>query len=138
MAHYQIRIDETLPVSVDKAFGVLADHAALGRLLRAPVKRVVDGQGDPNGVGSVRLIGPPMVGVEETVTALTPLKSIHYRVSKGGFPMRNHQGVMLFEPSGSSQCRVQWQIDYDMPPLIGEGVTAVLTKVLTAGLKRIR
>jgi Polyketide cyclase / dehydrase and lipid transport len=137
MPHYQIRIDETLAASLGQAFSTLADHQALGRLLAAPVKRIVDGQGDVNGVGSVRQIGPGLVGIQETVTAIETNKSIHYRITKGGFPMRNHQGVMHFETAGTG-CRVQWLIDFDMPPLLGEVVSATLKRVLTQGLRRLR
>jgi len=137
MPHYQIRIDETLPVAVAQAFATAADHQALGRLLAAPVKRIVDGQGDVNGVGSVRQIGPGLIGIQETVTAIDPGKSIHYRITKGGFPMTNHQGVMRFESAGTG-CRVQWDIDFDMPPLLGDVVSATLKRVLTQGLRRLR
>jgi carbon monoxide dehydrogenase subunit G len=137
MSHYQIRIDETLPTPPTQAFATLSDHQALGRLLSAPVKRIVDGQGDLNGVGSVRQIGPGLVGIQETVTAIDPGKAIHYRITKGGFPMRNHQGAMHFEPAGTG-CRIQWHIDFDMPPLLGEVVSAALKRVLTQGLRRLR
>jgi Polyketide cyclase / dehydrase and lipid transport len=137
MPHYQIRIDEILPTPPAHAFATLADHQALGRLLSAPVKRIVDGQGDLNGVGSVRQIGPGLVGIQETVTAIDPGKAIHYRITKGGFPMRNHQGVMHFESAGTG-CRIQWHIDFDMPPLLGDVVSATLKRVLTQGLRRLR
>jgi carbon monoxide dehydrogenase subunit G len=137
MPHYQIRIDETLSASLAQAFAAVSDHNTFGKLLGVPVKRVVDGTGDVNGVGSVRQIGPGLVGVQETITAIEPQRSIHYRITKGGFPMHNHQGAVRFESAGTG-CRVHWEVDYDMPPLLGQIVTAALTKVLTQGLRRIR
>lgn len=137
MPHYQIRIDETLPISLAQAFATLSDHQALGRVLAAPVKRVTDGQPDINGVGSVRQIGPGLVGIQETITAVEPQKAIHYRITKGGFPMRNHRGVMQFE-TAEPGCRIQWHIDFDMPPLLGDVVSATLKRVLTQGLRRMR
>jgi len=137
MPHYQIRIQESLQVSVQQAFEALSDHNGLGRLMGVPVKRLVDGTGEPNGLGSVRQIGLPVVGVQETVIGFEPQRSIQYRITKGGFPMRNHQGAVHFEPAGTG-CRVRWEVDYDMPPVLGNGVTAVLTKVLRQAVLRVR
>ncbi len=137
MSHYQIRIDETLQVSVQQAFAALSDHNGLGRLMGVPVKRLLDGAADPNGLGSVRQIGLPVLGIQETVTGFEPQRSIQYRITKGGFPMRNHQGAVHFEPSGTG-CRVRWEVDYDMPPVLGNGVTAVLNKVLRQAVLRVR
>ena len=42
---------------VEQMFAALADHNQLGRVLGIPVRRVRDGEGDVNGVGSVRRLG---------------------------------------------------------------------------------
>lgn len=137
MPRYQILIDESFRRPVDEVFARLSDHNQMGKLFGAPVKRIKDGQGDLNGVGSVRHIGPPgPLGVQETVTAFEPSQRIEYRVTKGGAPMKNHQGRMLFNatPQGS---RLQWQIDYDMPPIIGGIVTKVLKSALSKGVRSL-
>jgi uncharacterized membrane protein len=137
MPHFQIRIDETLQASVQQAFSVLSDHNGLGRLMGVPVKRIVDGATELNGLGSIRQIGLPVLGIQETVTGFEAQRMIQYRITKGGFPMRNHQGAVFFESAGTG-CRVRWEVDYDMPPMLGNAITAVLNKVLRQAVLRVR
>jgi uncharacterized protein YndB with AHSA1/START domain len=138
MPRYQILLDESLRRPLPEVFEALSNHNNMGKLFGAPVKRIKDGPaGDLNGVGSVRQLGPSgPLAVHETVTAVVPLQRIDYFVSKGGAPMKNHQGQIRFEatPQGT---HVQWQIDYDMPPLLGGIVRQVLTKVLTRALRSL-
>jgi carbon monoxide dehydrogenase subunit G len=138
MPRYQIILDESVSRPVPDVFEALSNHNTMGKLFGVPVKRIKDGPaGDVNGAGSVRqlgLAGP--LAVHETVTAVDPLKRIDYFVSKGGAPMKGHQGQIRFEatPQGT---RVQWDIGYNMPPVIGGIVSRVLTKVLTRALRSL-
>jgi hypothetical protein len=108
----------------------------MSKLFGAPVKRIADGQSDVNGVGSVRQIGFWPVAVHETVLAYEPHSSIEYQVTQGGFPMSKHHGQMRFSSLGEGS-RLNWQIDFDMPPLIGDVVTAVLKSVLSKGVRSL-
>lgn len=137
MPRYQILIDQSFKRPVGEVFHALADHNNMARLFGAPVKRIHDGHGDINGVGSVRHIGPGgPLGVQETVTFFDPTKRIDYRITKGGAPMKNHQGQMCFESTVQGS-RLQWQIDFDMPPVIGGIVSKVLKGTLTRGLRKL-
>jgi hypothetical protein len=122
---------------VEQLFAALADHNKLGKVFGIPVRRVRDGQDDVNGVGSVRRLGVGPLGVEETVTALETNRSIDYRISKGGGPVRNHSGRLDF--SGASEgSRVTWTIQFDAAlPLLGPAVKFVLGQAVRLGLKRI-
>lgn len=135
MPRYQIRITQNFDRPVDEVFARLADHDNLKHVFKVPVRRIRDGQGDPNGVGSVRRLGLGPLAVEETVTALARNRSIDYRITKGGAPLRNHRGSLRFAaaPGGST---VHWSIDYEVPlPLVGALVRAVLNSRISAGLR---
>lgn len=137
MPRYVVDVAQQYAAPVESVFRALADHNRLGRVLGIPVKRVVNGMGDINGVGSVRRMGLWPVAVEETVVAVVPNESIDYRISKGGAPLRNHSGALHFSPAGSGS-RVSWQIHFDAPPVIGAVVQQVLTQGLRLGLKRVK
>ncbi|TAL17124.1 MAG: SRPBCC family protein [Aquabacterium sp.] len=135
MPRYQIRITQSFARPVDEVFARLADHDNLRSVFKVPVHRIRDGKGDVNGVGSVRRIGMGPLAVEETVTALARNRSIDYRITKGGAPLRNHRGSLRFSstPGGST---VHWSIDYEVPlPLIGALVRAVLNSRISSGLR---
>jgi hypothetical protein len=137
MARQKIEIVQDSGKSVAQLFAILSDHNRLREVFGIPVKRIRDGKSDLNGLGSVRRIGfPGPLGVEETVTGLHPDRSIDYRISKGGGPVRNHAGRMVFEtmPGGS---RVIWTIEFDALPLLGTAIRLVLTTAIKGGLKRI-
>jgi uncharacterized protein YndB with AHSA1/START domain len=137
MPRYQILIDRSFKRPVHEVFGALADHNGMSQLFGARVKRVKDGQADLNGVGSVRHIGPPgRFGVQETVLGFVRDQRIHYRVTRGGAPMKNHNGQMQFESTNTGS-RLRWQIDYDMPPVIGSIVRTVLMRTLKRGLRKL-
>ena len=63
----RLQIRETLPLPIDVAFARLSDPQRLGAALGAPVKRTRDGEGDVNGLGSVRTIGFRPLEVDETI-----------------------------------------------------------------------
>ena len=116
----RVEIHQDFPMPVAKVFADLGDHENLGRILGAPMTRIVDGRGPggKNGVGSVRRVGPPVVGFEETVTACEVDKLIEYKVTKGG-PIKNHLGRMVFTetPTGS---HLHYVITFD-PKVPGTG-----------------
>jgi len=137
MSQQNIEIVQDFNKPLAEVFAHLADHNKLGKVLGIPVRRVRDGEGDVNGVGSVRRLGFGPLAIEETVTAVSPNRSIDYRISKGGGPVRNHRGRLEF--SGSKRgSRVAWTIQFDASlPLVGPIVKAVLTQGIRLGLKRI-
>jgi len=138
MAQQQVRVTREFHQPVETIFAALADHENLSKVFGIPVRRVRDGnKGDLNGVGSVRRLGIGPIGVEETVTAVTPNRSIRYKITKGGAPIRNHRGELAFAKTAQGST-VLWTIDFDASvPLAGPILKFVLTQALTMGLKRI-
>ena len=130
MGNSTVSVRQQFNAPAHNEFGALYDHNRLGEVLGVPVKRIRDGVGDVNGVGSARTLGFwPMIA-EETVTSVEENKLIGYRITKGGAPLRNHRGRVAFRdnPSGTE---VEWTISFDAPPIVG----ALVCKVLTAGIR---
>lgn len=134
---HRITLSHRSQLPLDELFATLSDHNRLGEVLGAPVKRIRDGQPDVNGVGSVRKIGVGPLGVEETVTDVKPNASIEYRITRGGFPIRNHLGQLVFAADGNGS-RVDWTIEFDSAlPVVGSVARVALGKLIGAGLRRI-
>ncbi|MEL0027757.1 MAG: SRPBCC family protein [Perlucidibaca sp.] len=97
MAKQRIEVIQSFPFSVEKLYGFLSEHENLGAIFPAKIKRIRDGQGAVNGVGSVRrIMMAPGVALEETVTKAEPNELIEYTITKGGWPINSHLGVMKF------------------------------------------
>lgn len=137
MQRIDIRKDFSLPV--DKLFAHLSEHENLETIFHpTKIRRIADGQGARNGVGSARemraLGGPAFV---ETVTAYRENELIEYRITRGS-PLKNHLGVMRFSatPTGS---RLHYTIEFEGKfPLIGLLIRTVLERGIRQGLTRIR
>ncbi|HVL00616.1 MAG TPA: SRPBCC family protein [Dongiaceae bacterium] len=139
MASQFIQMNVTFNAPVSTVFAELSDHEKMGKVLGAKVKRIKDGKGAVNGVGSVRLITPvPLAGFEETVTAFEPNKLIEYTVTKGS-PLKNHLGRMVFsESNGKTQLHYTIQFELKFPiPLGGLLLKTALEKVILSGLHKL-
>jgi hypothetical protein len=121
---------------VQELFADLADHERLHRVFGVRVRRIRDGVGEPNGVGSVRRMGVGPLRLEETVIAIEPQRSIEYRITRGAGPVRNHSGRLEFSSVGTGS-RVIWTIDYDSLPIVGTALHAVLTRIIKRGLGKL-
>lgn len=139
MAKNYIQMNATFNAPVPIVFAELSNHEKMGKVLGAKVKRVKDGKGDINGIGSVRRITPvPLADFEETVTGFEPNKLIEYTVTKGS-PIKNHLGRMVFSES-NGKTHLHYTIQFDMKlgiPFSGFLLKTVLEKVITSGLHRL-
>ena len=136
MGHHTVEVVHASARPVHELFADLADHERLSHVFGVPVRRIRDGEGDPNGVGSVRRMGMGPIKLEETVTAVEPQRSIEYRITRGAGPVRNHRGRLEFASVGTGS-RVTWTIDYDSLPLVGTAVKAMLSRALKRGLGKL-
>jgi uncharacterized protein YndB with AHSA1/START domain len=135
--HIEIIKDFNAPV--ERVFAYLGEHENLGIIFApASIRRISDGQGARNGVGSARemkiLVGPSFV---ETVTAYKENELIEYRITRGS-PLKNHRGVMRFSaiPGGT---RLHYTIEFAGKfPLVAEIVKPVLEQGIRKGLNKIR
>lgn len=92
-----------------------------------------EGDGDPNGVGSIRRLGyPPLAGSREQVVVFEPPEHLGYVILSGSLPVKHYRSDMYLyeEPSGT---RVEWRGSFD--PLV-PGTGRVMERVVRATLER--
>jgi catechol 2,3-dioxygenase-like lactoylglutathione lyase family enzyme/uncharacterized protein YndB with AHSA1/START domain len=129
--HATVRIDA--PVEV--AWAVVADHEGMTAWNPlGPVKRVADGDAQPDGRGSERLISTRVGGVVEQVVEFDAPRTYRYRVIKGS-PFVCHQGEIRLSPRGE-QTDLTWTIRF-RPKLPGTGplIAAVFSRALARMLR---
>lgn len=134
MPEHRITLHQEFLKPVDEVFGYLADHHNLATIFGIPVKRVKDGEGDPNGVGSVRQLGMKPLAIEETVRLVVPNETIEYAITKGGGPVTAHYGKQRFEAIDGGT-RLHWEIRFYAPRVVGAVVAKTLDVALTRGLR---
>jgi len=76
----RVEIHQDFSTPLERVFQEFADHDKLGRILGAPMKLIVEGSGEGGklGVGSVRRVGPPVVGLEETIVTFKANELIEF------------------------------------------------------------
>lgn len=137
MPKQKVQVTQSFSAPVEAVFAALSDHNKLGPVLGVPVRRIKDGNDDPNGVGSIRTIGPGPIGTQETVVGFVPNERVDYVITKFGGPVRNHNGELRFKSTDNGS-EVTWNIHFDtFPSVIGGGVKSVLELALKAGLGRL-
>jgi hypothetical protein len=135
----RIEIVHDFPQSVEKIFNWIGDHNNLGEIFFPfTVTRIKDGQGDVNGVGSVRKLSAfPLIPVEETVTQFQANKLIEYKVTSKMAPIKEHLGVMLFE-SYNGGTRLRYTITFKgVVPLLGPALKVGLGQGIKRGLNKL-
>ena len=139
MAKNFAQMNVSFNAPVQAVFAELSDHEKMGAVLGAKVRRIKDGKGDINGIGSVRRITPvPLADFEETVTGFEPNKLIEYTVTKGS-PIKNHLGRMVFSEEGG-KTHLHYTIQFDMKlgiPFTGFLLKTILETVITSGLHKL-
>jgi uncharacterized protein YndB with AHSA1/START domain len=133
-----VHIEHDFAKPPERIFAHLAEHENLAEVFGAKVTRLRDGEGERNGVGSVRRLkvgpAPPF---EETVEEFVVPRRIVYRITKGG-PLRGHVGVMDFEPTPSGGTRFVYDIRIASPiPGLAPLVTASLTRSISKALASV-
>jgi uncharacterized protein YndB with AHSA1/START domain len=133
----RVHVTQDFPQPVEELFAYLSEQENLEPLFGAKIRRLSDGSdGTRNGAGASReLRVGPLPGFVETNTEVVPNELIRYRITKGGI-IKNHEGVMRFSPQGSGS-RLDYTIHFDgRAPGVGPLVKAMLTRSITAGLRR--
>ncbi|HTO08561.1 MAG TPA: SRPBCC family protein [Myxococcota bacterium] len=129
----QIELTQHVAAPPDRVFAVYTDHAGWERW--AGVKEVVlrqKGDPPPNGLGAIRVIRARGMAIEEEVTGFDPPRRMTYRLVAGA-PVRDHEGVVRFEPDGAGT-RVTWNVRFR--PLV-PGTGWLLRRVLEGGLRDV-
>jgi len=95
MPKHEIRLSARIHAPVEKVFAFFADHERFGTLFGGSARRIREGDREPNGLGSVRRIGPGPLSFDETIVAFEPNQRIDYQITRGS-PIKNHIGQIRF------------------------------------------
>lgn len=106
MPQHEVRIHETIQAPRDQVFAFFADHEKFATLFGGTCKRIKDGSDEPNGLGSVRRLGPGPLSFDETIVTFDKPARIEYQVTRGS-PIKNHLGSINFMSVGETT-----QVDY--------------------------
>jgi uncharacterized protein YndB with AHSA1/START domain len=130
-----IEVVRRIAGSPDAVFRVYTDHAAWaawGGIRTARIER--EGNPPPNGSGCVRVLGPGRFAAHEEILDFEPGKRMTYRIVKGGLPLRDHFGEVLFERDGDGT-RIVWRCRFEskipgLGPLMRAAVARLFRRVL--------
>ncbi|HEX4895268.1 MAG TPA: SRPBCC family protein [Solimonas sp.] len=126
----EVRFQATVQAPRERVFAFLADHQKFARLFGGTCERVKDGQGDVNGLGSVRRMGPGPLAFEETIVTFEPASRIEYTVTRGS-PIRNHLGTVDLRDAGGATA-IDYVIRFE-PKIPGTG--GLIAAALRTALK---
>ncbi len=130
---HRIELVQEIPAPPDRVWAVYTDHEGWQRW--AGIDEVVlrqQGYPPPNGLGAIRVIRHRGTAVEEEITAFESPKRMTYRLIAGA-PIREHQGEVRLEPSGSGT-RLSWNVEFKA---LIPGTGPVLRWVVERMLRRI-
>jgi uncharacterized protein YndB with AHSA1/START domain len=135
MRAHHVHVEHEFAKPPELIFAYLAEHENLADVFGSKVTRLCDGDGERNGVGSMRKLQiGPLPPFEETVTEFVVPERIVYRITKGS-PLRGHLGVMTFAATPSGGTRFVYDIRIASPvPGIAPIVCAALTRSITKSL----
>ena len=131
----EVRFQATVQAPRERVFAFLADHQKFARLFGGTCTRIKDGQGDINGLGSVRRMGPGPLAFEETIVTFVPNTRIEYTVTRGS-PIKNHLGTVDLSDAGSGTA-IDYVIRFE-PKIPGTGgaIAALLRTALKANANK--
>jgi uncharacterized protein YndB with AHSA1/START domain len=134
----RVEVQQHIAAPVQRVWDRYTDHvswtewAGLGR-----VRLVRHGEPAPNGVGCVREIGSLGVTVQEEVLTWEPPRRMTYRIVRGGMPITNHHGEVVFAPDDGGT-RVTWRCQFDSRvPGLGGIFQRVITAIFRRALRRL-
>ncbi len=94
----------------------------------------VEGEGDPNGVGSIRKLGyPPLAGSREQVVVHEPPHHLGYVILSGTLPVKNYRSDVFLEDAPEGGTLITWKGSFD--PLI-PGTASVMQRVVAGTIGR--
>lgn len=134
MATQTIQMQQDFNAPVSEVFQVLSNHERFGRIIGVKMKRIKDGEGSANGLGSVRSIHiGPLPSFEETITQYEENAFIEYKITRGS-PIKNHVGRLIFEEK-DGRTRLNYTIELESKiPFTTGLIKAALENGIVKGL----
>jgi hypothetical protein len=138
-APIRVNVTHTYKSDPKTVFEALSEHENLGPVFGAKITRLSDGDSDRNGVGSSRKLNiGPLPAIVETVVVSEPNTHIEYKITKGGFPLKDHYGVQRLTPTADGGTKLDYTIAFNtvIPGMAGP-VAKQLTGALSKGLPKL-
>lgn len=136
MPKHEIRLTARVDAPVEKVFAFFADHEKFATLFGSRCERVKEGQDEPNGLGSVRRLGPGPLSFDETIVAFDKNRRIDYQITRGS-PLKNHIGQIRFSNEGGIT-EIDYVIRYDVKiPCTGRLIRRILSSGWNANAPKV-
>jgi uncharacterized protein YndB with AHSA1/START domain len=131
-----VEVQQLISAPVQRVWDQYTDHvswtdwAGIGR-----VRLEREGVPAPNGIGAVREISSFGVSVYEEVLSFDVPRRMTYRIVRGGPPITNHLGEVVFEPRDGGTL-VTWRCQFDSRiPGLGGFFRLFITRLFRNGLR---
>jgi uncharacterized protein YndB with AHSA1/START domain len=134
---HRMALEVDIQASPEAVFNYFADHEKFAAIFGGSCTRVKDGDDEPNGLGSVRRIGPGPLSFDETIVVFDRPNAIHYAITRGG-PLKNHLGRIHFLKTPGGGTRVDYVITFESKiPLLGGLVAKALKAAFLRGIPKV-
>jgi uncharacterized protein YndB with AHSA1/START domain len=134
-----IDIIETVALSTERAFELLADHANYHRMpgiTRSDLLK--EGTPPPNGLSAVRRVALGYVVLDEEITAFEPPKRLAYRVIASKPVKIVHEGGLIELASAPEGTRIRWRSTFRLDiPLVGRFVSRRAARQFEKGFRDV-
>jgi len=132
----EVEVERRFSAPVQAVWDVYTDHAGWSAWAGFQKSWLeIPGETDRNGSGAVRGFGSNGITAFEEVIDFDPPKRMTYRVVRGGLPMKNHLGEVVFEPDGDGT-RIVWRCRFDSKVLgLGPLMRFVVRRVFRGALE---
>jgi len=134
----RVEVQQRIAAPIETVWDRYTDHASwtdwagLGR-----VRLEREGVPPPNGVGCVREISSAGVAVYEEVLTFDRPHRMTYRVVRGGLPIRDHLGEVVFEARDGATL-VTWRCQFNSRiPGLGGVFRLVITRLFRNALSSL-
>jgi uncharacterized protein YndB with AHSA1/START domain len=134
----KVEVKQHIEAPVERVWDRYTDHVSWSEWAgMGKVRLERQGTPAPNGVGCVRVISSAGVGVHEEVLSFDRPRRMTYRVVKGGVPIRDHLGEVVFEPDGTGTL-VTWRCQFNSRiPGLGGLFQALVTRMFRNALRAL-
>jgi uncharacterized protein YndB with AHSA1/START domain len=132
----RVEVHQTVPAPIDVVWDRYTDHRSWTRWAgMGTVTLDREGRPPPNGVGCVRVISNAGLAVFEEILEFEAPRRMSYRVVKGGIPIRDHLGEVLFEERGP-ETLVTWRCRFtSRVPGLGLPFRVLITSLFRRALR---
>jgi uncharacterized protein YndB with AHSA1/START domain len=134
----RVEVQQLVAAPVERVWDQYTDHvswtdwAGFGR-----VRLEREGVPAPNGVGCVRAFSSAGMSVYEEVVSFDRPRRMTYRIVRGGLPITNHLGEVVFEPR-DGHTLVTWRCQFDSRiPGLGRVIRAIITRLFRNALRAL-